>query len=1176
MEIDGQNTLNDKNPYTISTDFPQGNYNPARNFYSPIEIPVVGTWFNSYPQVAGTNQYEIVKQDIPNGWTWEGGGTIDPKFGGLISENLDVGDVLGWPASALPSPDKMVWRFYVDSNDDYWGYSYDFEHYLRNWYIVHSDSASPLMARQDFQIDTNKIRDIDEIRSAKLSISYRYPNGDTSGLGRVGVAYFVPTDNKYEYTRENPTDNTINRRLWPGLQYYGYQLTQTGSVDTYKNWQHQSFDVTWNVRKAYQNYLDNGANDPNWLKMEVAFSCVGNSYMYFDDVVLEIDYYNEVNEEFRLKDLFKYIEEQNKVDGNAYNFLDSIEFDPVKMAAFIESDLGLNPSGDQSGSHFNNYFHATDTSWNRIITLMQDPAFINRIEAGEALNFFDLLNYTRYVIDDDPTNNVPTPYGPRRELRSDGWVIEDPYAASRAIATALKNDLFVNSYGLINQALKMYGKELWFMFENMGIDLPWVIVYLFMNGWSKDDIYDLFEALGFLREVKENYYGTVFARSQGYIKESVTVYARVVFTSFPWTSADLFPGGVPLDIYCEMTDPIADPVLKLHQYLNSVGTRVIINTAGNINPPTQIVLESEFEGSGTFVIFPLTVRGDFREEIVMNTYEVLMYVYNNPGSRIAPPWPGVQNPYLERTTSYGFNDAGARMVNNLLRQKVMFNDAPFMEMAGDIMGLMSFLDQYMFTASTINYGGYTVLNDYSSYTLFNYLDVSSDDFIDVITGYDQLTNTFDPNGNGKADDWRAPIGATSKYRWYVRNNAPTDINGYPLRGWGTDVKGDRIFWMPVNPSYPYDPIPSPGAGAPYQAYNGKIIWSDSAQFLDDAFTSAGGKITDPANQNFNAGAPPIVNLLDMFAWLSRTTGKLNPKVFIDWLEGRLTFENYLIQDPTLYANIYNPASYNHGIGLEKLWAMFTNATFNMTGFYNWFKNVKGANPYKLMYELNIWNDPTHSQSPDPLDIFFYIQNPNFVIYPDGGVGFIFHDAMGGSGTNHIISKNNFWNLFNGSWWKDHGGIESYWDISVPSNTLAGLLFGRIRELEQQQIIDGKVRAELTFNLFQMLINLNVLPEDWITQIELQGVLPLQLLAVYDVLNFTKLLKSAAELERRMKMKINGTFRIQFNGMDLFDPIHTLNYFNYVISPSDMTALYHFLNFIDPTAYTSVDGSFAIY
>ena len=176
----------------------------------------------------------------------------------------------------------------------------------------------------------------------------------------------------------------------------------------------------------------------------------------------------------------------------------------------------------------------------------------------------------------------------------------------------------------------------------------------------------------------------------------------------------------------------------------------------------------------------------------------------------------------------------------------------------------------------------------------------------------------------------------------------------------------------------------------------------------------------------------------------------------------------------------------------------------------------------------------------------------------------------------LRSRNNFWNMCNGSWWAENGGIASYWNTEVPLDTLAGLIFNRLREMEIQQKIDGKQRAELTYNLFQMLIELKVLPDDWLLQIETLGVLPFELLGVYSVLNFTQILRNAAELQKKTKMKVNGTLLFQINGMDLFDFAHTGNIIQYALLPSDITAAYHLLTFIDPYEYSTEDGTFAIY
>jgi hypothetical protein len=1148
-----------RDTYIQSNDFPVNLYNQGQKYYIPAELTTDG-WYQSYSEIGQYVQYEIVRNNlnIPNNWLWPGDDDVGPRdLRGLITNNLDSSEVLtlGGQTHWIPGNDDIIWRVYTTSDSDFWGYAYDHENHLRNWYMVRGANSEPLMFRQNFTIDSNRIHSVDEIENATLSISYRYPSGMASDLGRFGIGWWNPDKSEYNYSRYDK-DETYDIYQSKGL--YGYPCYDSAqSTETLQDWKVESVDVSQYIKDAYAKY-ENTSN-PAYLQMEVAFGANGNGYAYFDDFVLEIDYKNEVDKPFRLKDFFKYIEDEDVVQGNAFKLLEDINFDPVKLMSFIQSDLGINPDPSGEGANMTNYFKSTDTEISRIITLMEELEKINSIGAGEPLSFLDMLNYTRYTIDQNPTNNVDTPYGPRTVVHNEGYVIEDPYAASKAIIDALGDDMFVDEYGnKKSYANNLHGKELWVMLENLELYLPWVVVYLFMHGWTKDDMFDMFEALGLMKEVKTNYWGDqVYVQSHGEIRESILLSEDIELNMLIGIHLNLLD-DFPMNFTATMTDPIEDPFLKFYQYVNSGsggGTRSVIHTTGDIMPPTIITLNTPFTGQGSVLggLITFGIDGTVTNELVLEDYEVKIWIDGNPGSRIAPPWPGSENPYLSQTDD-GFNDAGTGLVTHFLRQTINFNDAPFLELNGDVIGLFQFLDDYFFLSSQYSDGSSVYTNDYSSYTLLNYFDMSSKDFIDVITGYDQFSGTFDPNGNGKADDWTAPMGsiADGGYNWLDRDLVPRE-NTWALRAWGKNVFDDRLYWNTGETEL-----------------NGKIMWSDSHQFLDDGFD---GEV-DTSVHHFESGAPPIVSLIDMLTWLSKVTGSVDSGDIFNWLEGRMTFDKYIIQNPSLYGDIVHWDSYDRGMGLQKVWAMLDNATFNATGLFNWFQNVKGAKPYGLMYELNTWDTVPGTDSPNAQDMFYYIQNPNYVLQPDGGVSFIFHNGIGGSGqTDNTVAKDNFWNLFNGSWWSQNGGESKYWDTSSPWDTLPGLIFDRLIELEKEQIALGKEGSNVTYNYFQMMINLGVIPEDWVDSIENQGILPLELIAVYDSLNFTKLFREARENDKKTRIKINGTFRIVVYNLPLYDVNHKGNTLNYTINPTEYDVKTYMPNFIDPYRYSSINGTY---
>ena len=103
--------------------------------------------------------------------------------------------------------------------------------------------------------------------------------------------------------------------------------------------------------------------------------------------------------------------------------------------------------------------------------------------------------------------------------------------------------------------------------------------------------------------------------------------------------------------------------------------------------------------------------------------------------------------------------------------------------------------------------------------------------------------------------------------------------------------------------------------------------------------------------------PPCVNLIDMLAWLSQTTGLINAQTIFNWLEGTLPTQDYLVQtatDSSYPGQCLNPTGYNHGIGLQKTWEALSNGNFNATGWFNYMVNINKIDPYSLMNSLNNW------------------------------------------------------------------------------------------------------------------------------------------------------------------------------------------------------------------------------
>lgn len=905
------------------------------------------------------------------------------------------------------------------------------------------------------------------------------------------------------------------------------------------------------------------ANDRSFindLKMEVSFACIGSPEMFFDDVYLEIDYMDRSEQKFQIQDLFNYLQQNNPQMGNAYTLLDKISFDPVSMMNFIESDNGISPSGTSQGADIINYLAASNTELTNIISLFQDSDQYGKIDSGQPLNFLQMLNSTEYTIRplQYGETTTPTPYGPRMQVQQNGWVVQDPYALSRALIQELKNNTFADPYKGTTYP-NMVGNELWTMFENMHVLLPWIIVYLYMHGWTKNDIFDALEAAGFSKEVKQNFLSNQY--SDGNVTENVQVSSHININNGLATLDPL--SNVGMQLVVPMASPINASLYKLYNYLSYPIDRTVFSSGRALDNAQLITLEGSQNSQLTLLGFiPFTLHTDETLTITVNSYTVGVKLHGIQGSHIYP-WHMPTNPYVQNAVG-GLNDLGVQTLTNLMRQTIAFNGAPFMKMAGDPLGLFSFLDQYFFNDPQTTYHGY--VDSYSSYTLLNYFGVNAADFFDIIGGFnpDSGKNVFDANGNGRADDWRAPCqaltGVSSSYQWTSVNVKPTWYNPTsrvfdPLNGWGNDFNKNRIYWDPLNSNNPD---------------NGYVMWTDSPDLLNDP----SGIITDPVvSQNFTDGAPPCVNLIDMLAWLSQTTGLVDAKSIFNWLEGKLSPGNYIVQradDSATPGQCLDYNLYNHGIGLQKVWEALSNGTFNVTGWFNWMANVQKVDPYELMYQLNNWPGLTAGTgSPDAMSIFYMMQTPNYIQQGDGAVEWIYHHGI--AGMSATSSQSAFWNFFNGSWWADFGNMPSYWDISDPWGTLPGRILAYINNtLSMGQIQAGVSGSNRSFDFFQMLINLGVLPEDWVNALQNESVKPFELLAVYDVMNFTKLFNDASIRNASTTVMINGSFNLQ-----MYDITFNSSYaIPFGVAPTAYSAAVDLPNFMDPSRFYAPYGTYS--
>ena len=140
-----------------------------------------------------------------------------------------------------------------------------------------------------------------------------------------------------------------------------------------------------------------------------------------------------------------------------------------------------------------------------------------------------------------------------------------------------------------------------------------------------------------------------------------------------------------------------------------------------------------------------------------------------------------------------------------------------------------------------------------------------------------------------------------------------------------------------------------------------------------------------------------------------------------------------------------------------------------------------------------------------------------------------------------------------------------------------MIFLRIRELEREQMTLGKEGEELTFNIFQMMSNMGVKPEDWISELERRGVKPFELLGIVDELNYTRIFRDARVEGTSTRMKIEGSFGFQISGLHLTDPFfHTGNDISYEIAPERFYADTNLANFWNVRGFSQAAGTFAIY
>lgn len=1174
----------------------------AYRYYVMNPVTVGSNW-NAFT-ASGSRQWEMASRDptVASSWTYDTSRSgVESDFVGLIAPGFEEsGDR---PASGGAYPDDTVWRIYSEQGDepqDYlWGYWYDWYELLRNYYISYHPSAyqggdpygtdKGMAFCQDFELmdpsdpDAPTSLTADDVVSATMSISYRYPTGGASsgrfGLGRhrdLGGGNY-----NYDYSVLSGVEESTAYRMWKSSSsIYGKTLASDGS----REWQSEVIDITSIIQQALSDYA--GSGDPNDLKFELAFGVHQDTFNHvnFDDVQIQIDYKNPLPSEFEISSLFTRTEAIDEEDGNMWNLLSDIEFNATNFASFLGNDFGKGIGSEQP--NLLSYLHGTDVDLSEMVNILDDEP--GTIDGSEPISFLKMLNESRYIIrpgGESQGRVYVDDYGWRDEV-GNYWVIEDPYKASKHLSDTLARTIRANSAGTRSPEHAL-DEELWLMFDNLGLYMPWVIMYLLGHGWSKDDVFDALEALGFASEVKQDWAGT---DSNGLLTANLEILIGLEVLGGDGEMSDPEEGTFEFP----MGQTVSDGYQELFRYLMDSGipqeygsgtnpysvddARTLVESGSIIDglPSTEVEFDTTFDIEWEVFGIPITIPFDIAVTVQLTpkAFSLGMWMENlDTESKLVPTPINVDpadNPYLSGryeggqyyTEAYGLNDVGSKTLASLVRQNYLFAGEPFISSGGDPIGLFQFLDDYFFTTTEVT-GGEEV--DYSSFVVLDYFDVKSTDFIDLITGYNWETNKFDDmpddysgssfiEANGRVDDWRAPL--DYGYTWNDGSGSSA-----PWEGWGVDFWDGRIFWHPLNDSH---------------WYNGHIIWSDSPSLLEINNAEPDRTIAHQQGEVYYQqlvekdrpweGAPPCVNLIDMLCWFSETLNLIDPDAILDWIIGELDSSYYDAvypleggTGPEKWASVHN-----EGLGNQGTWGMLQNCTFNVTGMFNWLENVKKADPYKLMWELDDRSTGAN-ESPDPRNLLEWSLNPNMVIEPTGHFKFMYHDALGSSIDQ---SQEILWNLYNASYWKEKGE-DQLWDyIANSEETLPYLLFERFRDLELNgsNTIDSPYR-NTDFNLFNIFISLNIDPISWwdLIQYTALDIKPLDVLFASNQLNLTQKIRQAGFQGKSSKLKINGSLNLGVYGLPLTFGANWQLGLNYTIDPTLFTASYHWSEFIDSDA-----------
>jgi len=980
-------------------------------------MPSLANWDAYYDEPASNgfedklgmpNQYEIIDYTFNPNWFTEDedNSMAGISVSGIITEAPKPTQHRDGSFSLTPMSD-VVWRIYEDGGgSNLWGPVYDYFGYGDKGWAFGMDLANGERCHlaQDFTFNPDRFRNEDNnidsnvIRKATLSISYKYLDS-----GYWSVAQNTADTAYLMFSLWNYSNNEYDYRSWSGggndnafKGRNGWALPFTPG-----EWNHLTIDLTDVIKNRISDYA--GTLNPDYLKAEVGFAGWGadtthDLRIHFDDIVLNIEVYDypdanlNTSSMLNLEDLFEYLNQIYHEAGNMFNILyklsDSGDMDNMDWWEYLAKD-GVDRNGDGEVDFFK-YLQFSNVSLSTITDILQNK-YVD-LGVGEPANFLQSLTKTKYSPLDPsktPSQNKIDPryrdtkYGPRL-LNEGNWVLEDPLNASRALVQSLHRNIFRDETSQITRG-DFSEEELWYMLDCLDVSMPWVIMYLLSKGWTKDDIFDVLFALGLGQETK---YDLADQDDDGLGDIDFGVLSTFIHVD---GSGVLGIVNIHDDILVELDmDPVLDDgIQELFSVLCSASAggsarRYIVNNHGDVDMDPYY---TRADGSA----WPFDITFELWIDVLW--FEIQIAVDPDPNHLIATP-PISEAPtyddYIELGSGgiRGLNDAGTQQLASNLRMNYMFNGAPFINNGGDPVSLFQFLDTFYF--STID--GI----DYSSLAVLHYFNVSGLDFIDIITGYNANSEKHDPNGNGLADDWRAPDS-------YGAGNRGDST----FQGWGTSFWHNSLYW---GPDYDFT-----------GQEDGAIIWSDCPDFVDMSTTPvnkeyyhSNGLIYPgslPYGDEINKTAPPIVDLFDMLFWISEASGTPDPNTLVEWLLGELDSEYYRVMDPRAGigqvgglsgGSEVDPSDYKQ-LTNQELWRTFRQTSLNATGFFEWLEVGKNINSFKFLYVLN-----QTTNTFGPLDLLFFATSPNLVRFFDGAVTLYYHEALDSQGT---LANDYLWEFF---------------------------------------------------------------------------------------------------------------------------------------------------------------------